>query len=491
MNFKFYIYFGLVVLLFHFSVSCERPTSSENANQSPNTTLANIPVDGDTIFALATLHWDGEDNDGFIMGYEYRYITNHLFYGDSVVQEWKFTTKPSLTIPFESSDDMNYQTFQVRAIDNLRNVDPSPAQRYFYTPKTIFPVTEILFPASDQQFFVIDQTTDWWTGIKLAFTAQDQDGEVVEYAWSVDGDTAWTWTNDTLLYIPPDKFSSLVGEHVIRVTSRDNTNLVDPLGDSVIVELIQPSFRKDILIIDETAESRFPFGVNVTDAEVDSFYARIFKTHDIWNYYKDDGSLTIKDGMPPKSVLGQYKMIIWHADNVYTTENDNHRLPRHQEEIMDYMNVGGDFIMSGWRILKSFAPNDPFPRAFNPGEFIHDYLHITFVNETSLIGDFIGATGVGDFDPVYVDPAKIPEFPYTGKLAQINFIPGRAGFTDAIYLYENDLATGNPQYRSWPVGIRYYGTVFDAVVLGFPVYFLDLQSAEILGEQVLKSMGYN
>ena len=54
----------------------------------------------------------------------------------------------------------------------------------------------------------------------------------------------------------------------------------------------------------------------------------------------------------------------------------------------------------------------------------------------------------------------------------------------------NDLETGIPDYRSWPVGIRYYGTVFDAVVLGFPIYFLDQESAVGLANDVLKSMGY-
>jgi len=266
--------------------------------------------------------------------------------------------------------------------------------------------------------------------------------------------------------------------------------LVDPFGDSIIIELINPTFDKEILLIDETVEDKFPFGVSVSDAEVDTFYAGIFQTNDIWNYYQNDGSDRIKDGMPPKTVLGRYKLIVWHADNLYTTENDNHRLPLHQQAIKDYLNIGGDFIMSGWRILKSFAPADPFPRAFNPGEFIHDYLHITFVDETSLLGDFIGAEGLGGFDSVYVDPTKIPEFPYSGKLGQINFIPSRAGFTDAIYLYMNDLETGIPDYRSWPVGIRYYGTVFDAVVLGFPIYFLDQESAQGLANDVLKSMGY-
>ncbi|MBU1875382.1 hypothetical protein KJ688_16895, partial [bacterium] len=147
----------IVAVLYLWS-ACNREVSAPNDNIPPNTTLANIPVgDGDTmfveveigidtvilqadtLFALVTLHWDGEDEDGFIAGYQYRYITQHVITGDEFETEWKDTAATSVTIAFESSDRLNYQTFQVRAVDNSGDVDPSPAEKKFYTTKTIFP----------------------------------------------------------------------------------------------------------------------------------------------------------------------------------------------------------------------------------------------------------------------------------------------------------------------------------------------------------------
>ena len=183
----------------------------------------------DTLFALITLHWDGEDYDGFISGYQYRYITYHVFDGDSVVFDWITTRETSVTIPFESSDILNYQKFQVRAIDDQGMMDPEPAERRFYTVQTIFPETTILVPENEQQFFVIDQITDWWQGVPLQYNASDEDGEVVEYAWKVDNGE-WNWTTDTTLFIDPSYFQPLSGMHKISVTSRDNTNLIDPVG---------------------------------------------------------------------------------------------------------------------------------------------------------------------------------------------------------------------------------------------------------------------
>jgi hypothetical protein len=452
---------------------------------APNTTLANIPVENDTVFALITLHWDGEDVDGFIQGYQYRYITHHIFLGDSVVQPWRDTTATSITLPFESSDILNYQKFQVRAVDDQGDVDPSPAERKLYTVQTIFPETEILVPQDEEQYFVIGQTTDWWLGVPLTFHGFDEDGEVVEYAWRVD-DSEYTWTNDTTLHIPPEYFEPLSGEHKIKVISRDNTNLVDPVGDSIIVNLIEPTFDKNILIIDETDESLFTSGLSgITDGDVDSFYFKIFKPDGVWDFIQDD--------MPPKTLLGQYKLVIWHADNPYSNPQNVHRLPANIEDVKDYLHVGGDLIMGGWRILKSFAQAEDFPKIFNPGSFIHDYLHILQADESILVPtDFTGcwAPTASGFSDIEVDQDKLREFPYFGMLGQINVIPRRAGFTEVIYQYANDIQTGLPNWRGEPTGLRYYGTSFNTIVLGFPMFFIQMDDAFIMAEEMLHSLGY-
>ncbi len=471
-----------ILLIFILSYSCERPISPANSNLLPNTTLANIPVENDTLFALITLHWDGEDDDGFIESYQYRYITHHLFVMDSVVQEWQDTKETSLTIAFESSDDLNYQKFQVRAVDNTGDVDPSPATKHFYTRQTIFPESDILYPTSDQIFFAVEQTSDWWEGIKLTFTAQDEDGAVVEYAWAVD-DGDWNWTTDTTLFIHPDYFIPLQGEHKIRITARDNTNLTDPVGDSVRVNLIKPTFEKEILIIDETLENKFPPGVTANDDSVDNFYADIFGVDEQWDYEKN--------AMPSKDILGQYQLIIWHADNAFTSDRDPHKLPEHIDDIMDYLDVGGNFIMSGWRILKSFAPSESFPKTFQPGSFIHDYLHINIADETPLApSDFTGAVSFSGFSPIKVDSVKLAEaFPYNGKLSQINIIPSRGGFTSNIFIYDN-AADGLVEPRGMACGLRYYGTSFNAAVFGFPIYFIRKDDARVMASEVLRSLGF-
>lgn len=478
---KLILFVLLITMIF---VYCERKTNPANPNSPPNTTLANIPVDNDTLFALVKVHWDGEDFDGFIAGYEYRYITQHIFMGDSVVQPWTHTTETSVTIPFESSDILNHQRFQVRAIDDHGLADPSPAEKRFYTVQTIFPETEILVPQDEQQFFIIEETTDWWEGVPLTYRADDADGEVVEYAWKVDNGE-WNWTTDTTLYIHPSYFQPLSGPHQIYAISRDNTNLVDPVGDTVEVILVQPTFTKNILVIDETNEILFTGALSqIEDADVDDFYARMFSPDSAWDFYAD--------GMPPKSILGQFKLLIWHADNPYSNPTNVHQLPANIEDVKDYLHVGGDLIMGGWRILKSFAQADDFPKTFEEGSFIHDYLHIKTADETILIPtDFVGVNPYPNVtDTLHVDESKLLEFPYFGKLGQINVMPERAGFTDVMYVYANLISSTFFQWRGQPVGIRYYGTSFNTIVLGFPMFFIQESDAQIMADQMLNSLGY-
>ncbi len=472
-----------LTVLFLICNSCERPTSPPNPNEPPNTIIANIPKEGDTLFALATLHWDGNDNDGYVTNYQYRYTTYHIVMGDSVIQPWRDTKETSQTIAFVSDDILNKQFFEVRAVDNNGTPDPTPATKIFFTRKASPPTTKIISPTNKQIFFAVNQTTDWWQGIQLTFTAEDAEegGKVVSYAWSVD-DGVWNWSQDTSVYITPNLFKPpLVGNHVLRVTSKNNTNLVDPVGDSVTIRLLQATFNKKILIINETNVNNFPPGVQSSSQDVRNFYSDLFPGNDWWNY--------LSKGMPPKDTLGQYKLVVWVADDRPSAQPHALSVLANQQELSDYLNVGGKFIMSGWRILKSFAWNQNFPVSFPKGSFVHDYLHIISVDETVLDADFTGAIAAKGYPNIRVDSAKLAEaFPYYGKLGQINLVTQRAGFTDIIYSYDNANDSPYFQYRGRAVGLRYYGTVFDAVILGFPIYFIQKDDAKQMVTDILHSL---
>jgi hypothetical protein len=473
-------------------LSCDRPTSPPLPNSPPHTRLSNVPVENDTLFPLVTLYWTGGDNDGYVARYQFRYITYHLLSGSTTLwaavdsTQWKDTTATTVTIAFNSSQDLNRQRFMVRAVDNVGALDPNPAERTFYTTKASPPITRIVSPRRNDTLFALPHQNDWWSGVRLTFTATDQTagGQIEEYAWSVDKGP-WFWGKETTVEIGPEHFSRpLTGPHTIRVTSRNNTNLIDPVGDSISLHLVEPSFEKRILIIDETDEFNVPFvALNIPDRVVDNFYSRVFPGSDQWDMKANRGR------MPSRSILAKYKAIIWHADDRPVSVPHEIADPVNIEIFTDYLNVGGKFIMSGWGILKSFAYYSNFPATFQRGSFVYDYLHIRTVDETPLIGDCIGGLGTSaSFSNFRVDSAKLAFFPFSGKLGQVNLITVPAGFTEPLYVYTNHLNSPYVQYRGRPIGLRYYGTVYDAVVLGFPLYFILEEDAKVMASQILRSL---
>lgn len=490
------------VFLFFFIINfynCQKNVSGPDPNEAPTTTIANVPIEGDTLFALVHLQWDGGDNDGFIKGFEYKYTTYYSDedgnFGngsvDSLEQEWQFIEETSATIAFNSFAKLNKQRFQIRSVDNNDTADPAPAEKWFYTIQTIPPEVEILNPEDNSNHFAKQEVSDWWQGIFLTYTGNDEDGDIIEYGWSIDG-SEWTWTPDTTLYITPDIFSSpLEGVHTIEVIARDNTNILSVKPAEIQINLTEPTFTKDILIIDETYEKDFPSFLKVDDETVDSLYAEIFGVYDPDDWWDYEYHELRDQPVPDLKTLGQYKMVIWHADN--RPSQDPHKFVQHEDYLKDYLNIGGDLILSGWRILKSFAWEETFPVNFADDSFVKEYLHIKTADESPYYpGDFTGARPAfgTEFTELAVDSTKLEGFPFFGKLSNINTITYRAGFTEVFYTYVNPVGSSLYQYRGEPCALKYTGTVFNAVVMGFPLFFIEEDQLKILGDQILKSLGY-
>lgn len=473
----------IIILVLFISVFvlnfCDFSTKPPRENQPPTTTIANIPVEQDTLFPRVKIRCDGGDSDGFIIGYEYRVKTYHLKIGDSTITSWQYVSEDSsngiLDIIFESSDSLNRQVIQVRSVDNDSAVDPTPAEKTIFTPRSIYPETVIKNPVNNSKFFFLDQMTDWWQGIKIDFSGNDADGEVVEYGWSLD-DNPFTWTIDTTVNLKPEMFSDgIEGKHSIKIICRDNTNLIDSIGATVNFTFIRPKFDGNILIIDDTEEGYFPSSAGKTDTIVDSIYNKLFSPDTTIDYEQN--------GMPEKEFLGKYKLLIWHADN----PNSRHHLPQHADIIQDYLNVGGNIIVIGWQMLKSFAYEENFPVSFEEGSFVNDYLHISEANaHQGLFGDFTGAYGAGDFPRVDVNGDLVPSFPYNGKLKLIEVVTQPGPFTEVIYTYIGE----DVSLMAYPCGIMYRGTQFNVIVITFPLTFLKEENIKLFADRLIESIDY-
>lgn len=479
-----------IILLSNLSCVSFFDPEEEKPNNPPNTTITNIPVDNDTLYALVTLMWDGEDNDGYIVSYQYKYTTYPLgdSFGDSLVHDWQQTEENKLTIAFTSPDLINRQHFQVRAVDNSGNIDPTPAKKLFYTNRTTPPTTKIISPRTGTEYFATEQTNYWWPGVVVKISGEDKDGHIIEYAWSADGsDWHWISAKDSVVTITPQDFSQpLTGEHTIKVISKDDTYLIDPVGASITVELVEPTFEKDILILDDTREDVSLR--NVSDDTVDAFYLEIFSQNN--NYIVDERDMKTRS-FPSLKILGRYKMVIWHGDDskipFYITN------PRAMEGIKNYLHVGGDLILCGTKIWDPWLPDAdpilglPHPLIFESENFVHDYLHVNMGELSNFEGTFIGAVGVGEFSNVEIDPTKMnPNYPQFGKPHLVQVVVEKGPFTREICTFQGN----DPYAEGLPCAIRYYGDAYDIAFIGFPLWSLKIEDARIFASQLLKNMGY-
>jgi hypothetical protein len=460
--------------------SCEKEDALR-PNLAPETTLADVPPSNggpdpdypDTLyFALLRLSWDGEDDDGYIEGYEYRWTTYHRVAGDSIPLDWMFTSIADTTFAFESSDFINEQYFEVRAIDNDGACDPTPASRWFKTARVEYPDTRITSPDSAQTLFVLDATTDTWVGISLSFEGEDPDGEVSAFAWKVD-DRSWSdWTTETSVVLTASDFAQPVeGPHTLSVKCQDNTMVEDPTPAAIPIQLVKPTFQDGILVVDETNDGT-GLEESPTDDQVDSFYDSLLvgRSHDDWDY--------INSGMPAADVLGRYSTVVWH------TEDGDNAVVGHLDDVAAYLDVGGKLLLSGRKILYSIHPQ--YAYSWEPGTFPSDYLHIGDSNgETRPV--WLGALGVGSYEgyDLQVDFGKLRSI--RPGLFDVAIMEPLAPFCESILTFQH--LQEDTVFHAQPCAVEYGGTTYKTAFFGFPLFYTVAESTTPLVDVMLSRWG--
>ncbi len=169
------------------------------------------------------LHWWGEDRDGDVIGYYYKW---------NIDSAWTYTTKESGLFYVPIRTDLDVFRFEVAAVDNDSLVDPTPAQLVLpmeNSPPTIgFRYRSNPFLAdinSDTSFTFPTRTFVW--------DIDDQDGieTVTDIYYALDDtcDTCWnrldavSYSSITLQGIAP-------GFHVFYIKARDIAGAESPIA---------------------------------------------------------------------------------------------------------------------------------------------------------------------------------------------------------------------------------------------------------------------
>ncbi len=201
---------GIALLALAVLGGCYKGEESET--QNPFVHLYNVPPDSSVMGAAPVIWWWGTDVDGIIVGYQWIDITAakldsttvEAYYSgtepipDTVISAdsadtfvWHYTESNADTIflLMEPGDTMTKHLFCVRSIDVDGDTSDVECRIYYRTnepPDSLKIKENEDYPEGDT-FWVLNDTTWDWKGIKIDWTAHDPDKSIIlEYYWWVE-----------------------------------------------------------------------------------------------------------------------------------------------------------------------------------------------------------------------------------------------------------------------------------------------------------------
>ena len=292
--------FGLVaLLLFLLAVNCAKDGTAPVANIPPNTFVTNYQIalapDSATYYPT-TISWLGSDVDGAVFWYYWSIINSN---GDSLygyhenvgldgnvtsidttnLSDWQPTNTLNMTMHLDFSDFSNSYIFRVKAEDNDRAEDPTPAEEIIAIDRVrefnYAPNTEIVEgPANGA-------TTG--SGIHFVLKGTDVDGVVTGIEYKVDYADWVIDTTNVVAGILTFNLKNLAnGAHTLTFRAVDNFDKVDPtpVSISVVVDnTLAPELALSLkdgqgFIVPYTAPTIETIEVDFT-ATVDFYYSYI------------------------------------------------------------------------------------------------------------------------------------------------------------------------------------------------------------------------
>jgi hypothetical protein len=201
------------------AVGCSGLTGTVAPNQPPETTLW-VTGEVDTVRHITRFFWDGQDVDGVVVGFEFKWIyepgAEPAGYDSSV---WFYTERNDSLFAVHTPNGADFPTFTVRAKDDQGAIDPTPARQQ-YKFRNDAPEVVLSTVPPDTTFAVAT----------FAWLATDPDGNInnASYRVWVAGKEDRTATTTELQYtLTPDMFQDsggqvVAGEYKMFVTAVDD-----------------------------------------------------------------------------------------------------------------------------------------------------------------------------------------------------------------------------------------------------------------------------
>ena len=242
--------YPIIILLFIFSCSIWEYDDLSNSidPQKPNTYLSLIASDtvfasldsitGQSIYAITEtpdpdfvwdtlthafttittskqeLHWWGEDEDGEIIGYYYKWNVDSI---------WTYTTNESGLFYVPIRSDLDVFSFEIKAVDNDTLIDPTPAT-IVLPIRNSKPTIDFRFRSNPSVDDIGGDTSFTFPTRTFVWDVQDQDGveTITDIYFALDDTCSTCWTQ-----LSAAAFSSITlnelepGNHTFYLKARD------------------------------------------------------------------------------------------------------------------------------------------------------------------------------------------------------------------------------------------------------------------------------
>jgi len=262
-------------------------------------------------------------------------------------------------------------------------------------------------------------------------------------------------------YIDNDVEDGVTYYYKISAVLDGENGFIGKFSNEITADPVMFSFDEGILLVDQTFNypetSPFP-----TDSEVDDFYLNLLQEHQTTAWDVNE------QGLPLISDLAKYSTVIWHNDDIAGSP-----LTGYSRYISYYLQSGGNFILSTWSNMQSLD------------EGICSEIFFIENIDSCMDPEFIGSIGENGYSDMVIDSEKIPLQTW-GESLQFCNIFEPLNEDDIIFRFDSD--DNDSSWENEVCGIRRLGD-YNLCILGFPLYYIDQNSAEVFIETILSEFG--
>lgn len=311
------------------------------APDTPPETILFVQGPVDTVSLIVHLFWFGTDPDGEVTGFELRF-RNPAAPADT---QWVPTTRTDSLFTVFTPSGISTPRFEVRAIDNQGQRDPTPASEDF-TFSNLAPTVDLLNPPA------LADTT--FPSVTLSWNGIDPDGDValLQYRIWLDGNeanarltTQRTFTIPSADFLQSGAYAS--GYRTAYVQAIDGGGRAGP-PDSALWFVRAPvtGTRARLLIIDDVTTN------NPANFTTDTLYSNTAARNlgaDEYSILRLQTTQPFRSTADVEQTCALFDAVIWYRGRELTVSNT---MRTYRDGLGAYLEHGGKLLLEGLNLVE-------------------------------------------------------------------------------------------------------------------------------------------